>query len=251
MGKTISIIPLLMFSQTLWGQSPTDTVYTLADQMPYFQGCKSLDNGTEAKRRCSEEAMIKFIAGHLVYPEAAKQAGVQGTVYVSFIVDEWGAVVQPTLLMDIGSGCGEEALKVIAAMPPWEPAHHAGQAVRVKLNLPIQFALKDNETGDADGYQLSWGTLRGQSTTTEELRKNIHQTVSVRDPLGNSRYIDELAFTFVKKKKLLNATSRGTISQELRRIVEKAKKGGTFTITASVQERGKFIYVTRSFDVLE
>ena len=231
-------------------QFSADTIFTHASIMPSFTGCEMLEHGSEAKRQCSDQAIVKYISRHLVYPEAAKTARTEGTVYVSFIVDENGRVQNPLVLKDIGNGCGEAALQVISEMPGWEAGQQDEKKVKVKLNLPIQFSLKAPDR-EAEPYSLTWGALRGETATMEELRNNLSQPIFVRDPEGNLRYMDELAFTFSKNKRLVNATSRGTVNDELTRIVEKARKGGIFTITVSVQDKGRFIYVTRSFQIVD
>ncbi len=218
--------------------------------MPYFHGCGQPGEAPTAKRQCSDREIVRYISQNLVYPEAAREAGTEGTVYVSFVVDEHGQVQNPAVLKDIGDGCGEAALRVIAGMPTWEPGEQMGKKVKVRLNLPIQFYLKEREK-DPEHYRLTWGTLRGEASTAAELQENLSQQVYVRDPEGNHYYVDELAFTFTRNKRMLNATSRGTITEELMRIVEKVKKGGVFTITASVQNKGQFVYVTRSFLIRE
>jgi hypothetical protein len=152
--------------------------------------------------------------------------------------------------MDIGGGCGQEALQVIREMPKWEPARNEGKAVKAKLNLPVQFSLKSTQTNASDRYTLTWGSLHGKSAGPEELLKNLEHPVLVRDEFGNDLFVDELAFTFEKSKRVLSASSRGEISDELAKIAQKAKNGGTFTITASVQDKGQFVYVTRTFSVL-
>jgi TonB family protein len=218
--------------------------------MPYFRGCETLISGSEIKHHCSDQELVRFLSRHLEYPEEAKQTRTEGTVYVSFIVDEHGKVQNPVVLKDIGHHCGEAALRVLAEMPLWEPGLQDGQKVKVKLNLPVQFYLNAPEK-EAEPYSLTWGALRGDTTTTEELLNTLSLPIFVRDPQGNNRYIDELAFTYKKNKRLVNATSRGSVSGELSRVVEKTRKGGIFTITASVQDKGRFVYVSRSFKVVE
>ena len=81
--------------------------------------------------------MIKNIR----YPEAAIKNNVQGTVYVSFIVRTDGSVTDVKILRGIGSGCDEEAMRVVKLMPKWNPGEEKSKAVDVIFNLPIKFAL--------------------------------------------------------------------------------------------------------------
>jgi hypothetical protein len=160
-------------------------------------------------------------------------------------------VQSPNLLTDIGSGCGEAALKVLGAMPDWEPGLHEGQSVRVKMNLPIQFSLRNAQKDLTEKFTVTWGDIVGDSVTVQSLRRNLPFPVYVRGPEGDSRHVDELAFAFARNKRQAAASSRGGISENLVSVVEKARNGGTFTITASVQDNGRFLYVSRTFQVVE
>ncbi len=254
MRKSYTILLCILLSQTLPAQfdlfaSKADTVFTRAEQMPFFMGCEIFDDSIEAKRDCSDLEMVRFISRYLVYPDQAKYDGVEGTVFVSFIIDEKGLVGEPSLLKDIGGGCGEAALDVIREMPRWEPAVHLGKKVKVRMNLPIQFFLRAENRDAAEQCSLSWGTLSGQQTTKDELLENLGQKLYVRGPDGSNRFVDEIEFIFEKDNRQIIATSRGNISDELGKVIHRVKKGGIFSIHASVQDDGRFITISRSFNV--
>ena len=251
MRKIMTAALVLCFGQYIFAQYPADTVFTKVDTMPFFYGCAIDVSDAQAHRLCSDQALMQFISTYLAYPHQARQMGLEGTVYVSFVVDESGLVTQMKLVRDIGGGCGEAALELLREMPRWEPGLMNGQKVKVRLNLPIQFSLRDKNADIGGGYSLTWGSLVDDTVRLDELKKNISKPVYVRDPFGNNRYIDELAFTFEKNKRMLNAVSRGDISSELIKIIEKSKRGGKFTITASVQDNGQFIYVSRAFKIVK
>lgn len=88
------------------------------------------------------EAMGNFIAQSIVYPEQAKTDGVEGRVFVQFIVEPDGNIGDVTLFRGIGGGCDEEALRVIKAMPQWKPARFKGKPTRSRFQIPIKFMLK-------------------------------------------------------------------------------------------------------------
>ena len=220
---------------------------TQADQMPYFEGCLQMDD--EEKRRCSNNKLVHFIANYLTYPQVAKDAQIEGTVYVSFIVNAQGVVTAPSILMGIGGGCEEAALAVIKEMPRWEPGIHNGKPVAVKLNLPIQFSLK-NENNTSEDYNISWGQLRGNKITTADLIENLNSFVYVRDTNGKALTVEELTFVYQKKNKTIQASSRDGITNELRKVVYKVKKGGLFTIEVTLQEQGEFVKVKRAFQII-
>ncbi|MEZ4962906.1 MAG: energy transducer TonB [Saprospiraceae bacterium] len=251
MRKTAATIQALLLCLTLAAQYASDSIFTHVDQMPYFMGCEALRSGTEEKRKCADQEMVRFISRHLVYPDSAITMGIQGTVYVSFVVDEAGKVQRPNLLIDIGGGCGAAALDVIREMPDWEPGLRYGHPVKVKLNLPIQFFLKNVEKDVAEPYSLTWGDLKGQDATRQELLKNLENAVTVRGPKGDNRHIAELSFLYEKNGKTAVAKSHGEVNEELKKIARKAKKGGRFTISASTLDKGQFISVSRSFEIIQ
>lgn len=88
------------------------------------------------------EAMYKFLAENIKYPQEAKDKNITGKVYVTFVVEADGSISNPRLLRDIGGGCGQEAIRVVNLMPRWNPGKEKGQPVRVQFNLPVSFSLK-------------------------------------------------------------------------------------------------------------
>jgi len=106
----------------------TPDFYLIPEVMPSFAG------GTAALHR--------YLANHIVYPQAAREAGIDGTVYLSFIIDKAGKPTQLKVLRGIGGGCDEEALRVAAGMPAWSPGLQRGRPVKVAMNLPVHFLLK-------------------------------------------------------------------------------------------------------------
>jgi protein TonB len=76
------------------------------------------------------------------YPEEAKELGVQGKVFVTFVVEVDGSITDVKVLRGIGSGCDDEAVRVVKSMPKWVPGKQRGVPVRVQFNLPINFKLQ-------------------------------------------------------------------------------------------------------------
>jgi periplasmic protein TonB len=81
-----------------------------------------------------------FIARNVVYPPQARRMGVEGKVFVEFVVERDGSITSVRTLKGIGAGCDEEAVRVIKLAPKWSPAKQRGKAVRQKMVLPINFA---------------------------------------------------------------------------------------------------------------
>lgn len=83
----------------------------------------------------------KFLQRNLRYPNLAQENEVQGRVMVSFVIERDGSISDVKLISGIGSGCDEEALRVIRKSPKWKPGQQNAQPVRVRYTMPLAFAL--------------------------------------------------------------------------------------------------------------
>lgn len=102
-------------------------IFTVVEESPSFPG--------------GDEARIRFLQENIKYPQIARESSIQGTVYVTFVVEKNGNVTDVRILRGIGGGCDEEAVRVIKAMPKWNPGKQRGKPVRVQFNMPIKFTL--------------------------------------------------------------------------------------------------------------
>jgi periplasmic protein TonB len=91
-----------------------------------------------------EAAMGSWIADHVDYPEVAREMGEQGTVYVEFIVNVDGSIVDVVAKNEINKDLSAEAIRVIKAMPNWTAGEQAGKKVRVRYVVPINFRIANN-----------------------------------------------------------------------------------------------------------
>lgn len=92
------------------------------------------------------EELCMFVCMNIDYPKEAREANVEGKVYVTFIVGKDGSVANVKLLKDIGYGCGEAVVAMVKSMPRWKPAKRKnGNPVRVQFSLPVNFILADDE----------------------------------------------------------------------------------------------------------
>jgi periplasmic protein TonB len=105
-----------------------EEVFTVVEQNAEFQGGQS--------------AMGKFLQKNLRYPPPAQRANVSGRVFLSFVVDRNGEISDVNVIKGLGFGCDEEAVRVVKAMPRWNPGKQSGRAVKSKFNLPISFVLE-------------------------------------------------------------------------------------------------------------
>lgn len=84
----------------------------------------------------------KYIGKSLKYPSQARRMGVEGKVYIQFVVEKDGSITDIKVLKGIGSGCDEEAVRVLKAAPKWKPGKQRGVPVRVRRSIPIVFKLQ-------------------------------------------------------------------------------------------------------------
>ena len=103
-------------------------VFTVVEEMPKYPG------GTNE--------LYKFLGANIKYPQLAKDNGIEGRVFVNFVVEKDGEISNIKILRGIGSGCDDEAIRVIGLMPKWTPGKQHGKNVRVSYNLPIKYSLK-------------------------------------------------------------------------------------------------------------
>lgn len=89
-----------------------------------------------------EQGFYTYVSKHLDYPKQAIRHGVEGKVYVQFVVDTDGSLSDIQVLKGIGAGCDAEALRVLQNSPPWNPGKQRGRAVRVRMTIPIIFRLQ-------------------------------------------------------------------------------------------------------------
>jgi protein TonB len=88
--------------------------------------------------------MVKFLSSKLRYPSRAKREHISGTVYVEFVVNKKGEVVNPKVIRGIDRDCDQEALRVVSLMKDWAPGSQNGMSVNVRMVLPITFRLDVN-----------------------------------------------------------------------------------------------------------
>jgi TonB family protein len=119
------------------------------------------------------------------YPEMARRAGIEGRVYVQFIVDENGDVVDPQIIRGIGGGADEEALRVVS-QAKFKPGMQRGQPVRVQYSLPIFFRLANDESVESGSDQ----TGSAQVETPETMEKRMIVEVTNDDGKINGTVLD-------------------------------------------------------------
>jgi periplasmic protein TonB len=102
-------------------------IFTVVEQQPQFEG--------------GMEAMAKFIASKLRYPASARRMGIEGRVFVGFVVAKDGQISDVKIVRGISPDCDNEAMRVVKLMPPWKPGKQNGKAVNCRFVLPVNFKL--------------------------------------------------------------------------------------------------------------
>ena len=87
------------------------------------------------------EGFYSFVGKQIRYPREAQRLGVEGRVFVQFVVNEKGEIVETEVIRGIGAGCDEEAIRVLKNSPSWNPGKQRGRPVRQRMVLPITFKL--------------------------------------------------------------------------------------------------------------
>jgi protein TonB len=106
-----------------------DEIFIVSEKKPEFPG--------------GEKALFEYLKKNTAYPQYARESGISGTVYVTFVIEKDGSVSNIKVMRGIGFGCDEEAVRVISLMPKWSPGLQRTKPVRVSFNMPIAFVLKD------------------------------------------------------------------------------------------------------------
>jgi len=105
-----------------------EQIFTIVEQMPQFGA--------------GEADLLNYLAKNIKYPQMAKESGISGIVYVTFVVGKGGKVGDVRVLRGIGGGCDKEALRVVKSMPDWKAGKQRGKPVSVQYNLPVRFVLR-------------------------------------------------------------------------------------------------------------
>ena len=105
-----------------------ETPYIKVEKMPSFMGGDL-------------NAFRKWVQERIKYPQIAQENGITGRVVLSFVVEKDGSVTNIQVLQSPDRSLGEEASRVLATSPKWEPGQQSSQKVRVKYTLPVMFQI--------------------------------------------------------------------------------------------------------------
>jgi TonB family protein len=108
-------------------EQPDTTIYILTEVPAVFPG--------------GDMARIQYLFRNLEYPEVAQEQGIQGTVFVSFVVEIDGSITNVSILRGLSPEIDQEVLRLVNDMPNWAPGRIKGKPVRTIFRMPVKFAL--------------------------------------------------------------------------------------------------------------
>ncbi len=121
----------ILAGKTDSGEEEIDEVFVIVENQPEFPG--------------GDSALFMFICMNLSYPDQARDNGLEGVVWVRFVVEKDGTISNVMLVRDIGGGCGQAAVEMVKSMPRWKPGTQSGKPVNCEFILPVKFQLTDDE----------------------------------------------------------------------------------------------------------
>ena len=86
-------------------------------------------------------AFYEFVGKKIKYPAQAKRMGIEGKVFVEFVIEKDGSITDVKAIKGIGGGCDQEAERILQTAPKWKPGKQRGKPVRQRMVLPIAFKL--------------------------------------------------------------------------------------------------------------
>lgn len=130
MDTEMSQDDIVDFSNMVFEEETRDEgeIFMIVEEMPEFPG------GTEA--------LHKYLAQSVRFPVIAQENGIQGRVYIQFVINQNGEVTNATILRGVDPSLDREALRVVEAMPKWKPGKQRNRPVRVSYTVPINFVLQ-------------------------------------------------------------------------------------------------------------
>ena len=124
-------------------------------------------------------ALKEFIAAHLQYPEEANKNNIQGVVYISYEVDDYGTVLSASVLKGLGYGCDEEGLRIVK-MLKYEKVKNAGQHVKVTMKIKIYF--QPPQPVITNNYQYNYTETNASNTDQQTV---YTYTITIDSPNKN------------------------------------------------------------------
>ena len=116
------------------------TPFMIVENMPALPACKNM-RGDE-RHQCTQMEIIRYVSKNTKYPHIAKDAGIQGTVFVYFVVGRDGYVKDVKVLREVDPRLDKEAKRVVETLPRFDPGQQRGKSVSVQYTIPVKFIIR-------------------------------------------------------------------------------------------------------------
>ncbi len=113
--------------QAVEPEEETDQIFTIVEESAAPKG--------------GMQGFYKYVKDKIKYPPQARRMGIEGRVFVEFVIGKDGALSEVRAIKGIGAGCDEEAVRIVQGSPPWSPGKQRGKPVKQRYTLPIIFKL--------------------------------------------------------------------------------------------------------------
>ena len=117
-----------------------DTPFMIVENMPALGPCINMRG--EERNQCTQGEIIRYVSKNTKYPEMAKDAGIQGTVFVYFVVAKNGNVKDVRILREVHPQLDKEAKRVVESLPKFDPGKQRGKNVSVQYTIPVKFIIR-------------------------------------------------------------------------------------------------------------
>lgn len=119
------------------GAQAKDSSAVFMENMPQFPCAEKFKTDS----LCGEKSLLDFLSHKVKYPTNAKEDGIQGRVFVTFVIEKDGEITELECVKCICDDLKKATFKAIHAMPKWVPGKQNDEPVRVRMNVPVLFSL--------------------------------------------------------------------------------------------------------------
>ena len=183
--------------------------YTIVEQMPTFPG--------------GEEALRNFISANVKYPALATQKGIQGKVFISFVVTKMGSVANTKVARSVDSSIDQEAMRVVESLPNWIPGKQNGENVDVEYTIPINFKL--------------------EKAPEKEIKPAVDQTIEKHELIIVPNPTNDKATVTLKGSDSTNKLTVSVYDSYGKLIMKESKNGPSFTLLVAKLTTGTYLVV--------
>lgn len=176
------------------------------DAAPAIGSCVTLEG--EEREKCTQREISRHVAENTIYPKLAQMTGIQGKVYVSFVINKGGTISNARVVRSVDDLLDAEALRVVNSLPKFEPGRKDGQAISIEYTIPITFKLDDgegsartNSTNSAINLGLLESIVRGYYEACGGLNR-LEQVTSYQDQAVITLDSEGMKFDYAKVLKM-------------------------------------------------